>query len=144
MAPTQLQLAAALIESYEGLRLTAYQDTRGIWTVGFGSTSIGGKPVVKGQTITQEQAEAALSDYLSAALPMVGGRPLIEQAALLDFAYNCGVGALHRVLASEHLPPGDAMKVNLLDFDHEGGQVSEALARRRRVEWLLILASRAV
>jgi lysozyme len=141
MQPTALQLATALIESFEGLRLISYPDQRGIWTVGFGSTYIDGKPVVASQTITQAQAEAALEAYLSPLLDRVAGKPPIAQAAYLSFAYNCGQGALLRVLASEGLPDGDAMKVTIMQFDHIGNVVSDALKRRRTVEQMLIDAA---
>lgn len=39
----------SLIKRFEGCRLTAYQDSIGIWTIGYGHTS----GVAKGQTITQ-------------------------------------------------------------------------------------------
>ena len=41
----------------EGLRLKAYQDTVGVWTVGFGQT---GPKIVDGVTVTVEEAEAML------------------------------------------------------------------------------------
>jgi len=35
-----------LIKGFEGLRLTAYRDTAGVWTIGYGSTRYhDGKPV---------------------------------------------------------------------------------------------------
>ena len=49
-----------LIKSFEGYRLDAYRDTRGIWTIGYGHT--GG--VTQGQRITAGQAE----EYLKADL----------------------------------------------------------------------------
>lgn len=42
----------------EGVRLKAYQDVRGIWTIGVGHTSAAGPPsVFQGLTIPQEEAE---------------------------------------------------------------------------------------
>ena len=46
----------SLIKRFEGCRLTAYQDSIGIWTIGYGHTS----GVAKGQTITQIQADRYL------------------------------------------------------------------------------------
>ena len=46
----------ALIKKFEGCRLTAYQDSVGVWTIGYGHTS----GVRKGQTIAQAQADAFL------------------------------------------------------------------------------------
>jgi len=49
------------IKEHEGLRLVAYLDSVGVWTIGYGDT---GKDVVKGLTITKEQAENRLSKRL--------------------------------------------------------------------------------
>lgn len=49
MSQTTNQAGLKLIESFEGLRLTAYQDSVGVWTIGYGHT----KGVKKGQTIPQ-------------------------------------------------------------------------------------------
>lgn len=47
------------IADREGLRTTAYRDTRGIWTIGVGHTSAAGDPdVYEGLTITREEALA--------------------------------------------------------------------------------------
>ena len=49
------------IKEHEGLRLVAYLDSVGIWTIGYGDT---GPDVVKGLVITKEQAENRLSKRL--------------------------------------------------------------------------------
>ena len=41
------------IKSHEALRLKAYQDSKGVWTIGWGHT----KGVKPGDVITREQAE---------------------------------------------------------------------------------------
>lgn len=138
---TLIQLAAAVIASYEGLRLKAYTDSGGVWTIGFGSTEINNKPVVNWQTITRDEAEAALENYLKPIIPMVASYPLIAQAYLLSFAYNCGQGSLKRVLASKDLPDGDVMKVDILHFNEIRGIPSDALTRRRTVEKMMIEAA---
>lgn len=43
-----------LLRTFEGCNLTSYQDSGGIWTVGYGHT---GPDVTQGMTITQAQAE---------------------------------------------------------------------------------------
>jgi lysozyme len=52
MPQTTNQAGLTLIESFEGLRLTSYQDSVGVRTIGYGHT-LG---VKAGQTITQQQA----------------------------------------------------------------------------------------
>ena len=55
----------ALLKRFEGLRLNAYQDSGGVWTIGYGHTSAaGGLPVNRGLNITYEQAEQLLKDDL--------------------------------------------------------------------------------
>ncbi len=48
----------ALTKSFEGLRLEAYQDCAGNWTIGYGHT---GPTVSAGQSITEAEAEEVAS-----------------------------------------------------------------------------------
>ncbi|HHN72786.1 MAG TPA: lysozyme, partial [Thermopetrobacter sp.] len=51
----------ALIREFEGLRLTAYRDAAGVWTIGYGHTSMAGPPEVRpGMRIGREEAERIL------------------------------------------------------------------------------------
>ena len=50
------ELILKLLANYEGLRLNAYQDAVGIWTIGFGATRIDGRPVRPGDKISKEKA----------------------------------------------------------------------------------------
>jgi lysozyme len=54
MSQTTDDTGLQLIESFEGLRLTSYQDSVGVRTIGYGHT----QGVKQGQTITQQQAQA--------------------------------------------------------------------------------------
>jgi GH24 family phage-related lysozyme (muramidase) len=47
-----------LLKRFEGCRLEAYQDSAGIWTIGYGHI----EGVSEGQTVTQAQADAFLCD----------------------------------------------------------------------------------
>lgn len=116
---TTLELAARLIRVFEGLRLTAYQDTGGVWTIGFGHT-LGVKP---SDTCTFEQAQEWLAEDSKLLVKAVDGKPLLARAAYISFGYNCGAGALARVLAG---------KSNLGDFthDHKGQELAGLVARR--------------
>ncbi|EBA8674316.1 lysozyme, partial [Salmonella enterica] len=51
------QLFDQFINEKEGNTLLAYRDNGGIWTVCRGVTRIDGKPVVKGQRMTQSQCD---------------------------------------------------------------------------------------
>src|SRR5271155_633134 len=83
----------AMIEGFEGIRLTAYQDQRGIWTCGYGHT----QNVTEGTECTQEIADAWLSQDLATAENCITRmvKPVITQNqydALVSFAYNIGCG----------------------------------------------------
>jgi len=124
-----------LIESFEGLRLTAYQDSVGVWTIGYGHT----RGVAQGQTITQQQAEAFLQQDLAVAEGAVNGlnQTLTDNqfAALVSFTFNLGGGNLSKLL-SHGL---DAVADRILLFDHAGGRQLPGLTRRRTAERALYL-----
>ena len=89
----------ALLKGFEGLRLKAYQDIGGVWTIGYGHTSAaGGMGVYKDLTITYEQAEQLLKDDLARMTYPVIERlvkvPLTQGQfdALASFIYNLGEG----------------------------------------------------
>jgi lysozyme len=128
----------ALSKSFEGLRLTAYQDVGGVWTIGYGHT---GPNVRAGLTITQAEADALLRSDVEDAVTCVNRAvnvPITQNQfdALVDFCFNCGRGSL---LQSTLL-----RKVNIGDFagaaaqfalwDHAGGEVVEGLVKRRTAE----------
>ncbi|WP_375645154.1 lysozyme, partial [Bartonella sp. MR100HLJHH] len=86
----------ALIKQWEGLRLNAYKDAIGVWTIGYGHTNNAGKPFVhKGMAITEKQAEELLCQDLrqfeNAVERAVTVSLTDEQfAALVSFCYNVG------------------------------------------------------
>jgi lysozyme len=83
-----------LIKGFEGLRLDAYQDVAGIWTIGYGHT----RGVVAGMTFTQDQADQALADDLLGAETSVDGAVTAvattdnQFAAMVSLCYNIGAG----------------------------------------------------
>lgn len=80
----------------EALRLKAYQDSKGVWTIGVGHT----QGVRQGQVISREQAMAFAKDDASHAAVLLAG-VLTESAilslsehqwsALISFTFNLGV-----------------------------------------------------
>ena len=87
-----------LIKQYESLRLTSYQDSGGVWTIGYGTTMINGSPVGPGMSITQTQAEQYLADHINTNVaPAIKSKTksLITQSmfdSLCCFTYNVGSG----------------------------------------------------
>lgn len=82
----------------EGLRLTAYQDSTGIWTIGYGQTGTG---ITKGVTWSQAQADGAIlarihwiETQLSNNLAYFNKLSPVRQDVLINIAYNIGVGGL--------------------------------------------------
>jgi hypothetical protein len=58
----------ALTRKFEGLRLTAYQDQVGVWTIGYGHT---GPDVHRNLTITEDQADVLLHADIAQAVTCV-------------------------------------------------------------------------
>jgi lysozyme len=94
MARTINTAGLNLIKSFEGCKLTAYQDVAGIWTIGYGHT-LG---VTAGMVFTQDQADQALaSDLLSTETAVdkaVAGVNTTDNqfAAMVSLSYNIGSG----------------------------------------------------
>jgi lysozyme len=127
----------ALTESFEGLRLTAYQDSVGVWTIGYGHTN----GVQKGQTITLQQAEAFLVADIAWAVAFVNHvlTVLVTQGefdALVDFVFNLGSGTLAHSTLLQLVNTGNfaAAANEFAKFDHAGGKVVAGLLRRRLAE----------
>lgn len=133
--------AAAIIKSFEGCKLVAYQDVRGIWTIGWGHT----QGVHLGQTCTQAQADAWLeSDLKEAAYELLQYSPGPfapgAQDALTSFVFNLGIGNYRSSTLREYVDSQNwaAVKTELLKWTHSGGLVIAGLARRRQAESDLI------
>lgn len=100
----------ALIKRYEGLRLEAYRDLAGILTIGYGST---GSHVKEGMEITEVEAEALLKRDLArfenGVDAILGGVPTTSDqfSALVSFAFNLGLMALHRSTLMKKHRAGD-------------------------------------
>lgn len=84
-----------MIKRFEGCQLSAYADSGGVMTVGYGHT---GPEVHTGLTWTQEQADEALAHDAAkagdAVERMVKAATQGQFDALTDFVFNLGAGAL--------------------------------------------------
>lgn len=121
-----------LIKSFEGCKLTAYQDAVGVWTIGWGHT--GG--VKAGQKITQAQADEYLRKDLAkfeAAVNKINTVNFNENqfSALVSFAYNCGTGNLNKLcIGRTKAEIGSKM----LEYNKAKKKVLAGLTRRRKAE----------
>jgi lysozyme len=128
----------ALTESFEGCKLTAYQDVRGMWTIGYGHT---GPEVCAGLVWTQAQAEAALLADVQNAVTHVNSLVRValtqpEFDALVDFTFNAGGGAFANSTMLKLLNAGNyqGAAAQFDRWDMAGGQVVAGLLRRRQSE----------
>jgi lysozyme len=125
----------ALTEQFEGLRLTPYQDSVGVWTIGYGHT---GPDVHPGLTITQMDAEALLLRDVGDAARSVNQLVTIpltqnEFDALVDFVFNLGATAFAGSTLLRDLNAGNlaAAAGEFQKWDHAGGRVLAGLLQRR-------------
>ena len=100
----------------EGIRLKAYQDTKGIWTIGIGHT---GPEVVKGYQINELMAYDLFHKDVEWAMDAVNDNvyaPMTQNQfdALVSFVFNVGAGAFKRSTMLKYL--------NVLDYEKAAKQ----------------------
>jgi len=132
----------ALVKEFEGLRLKAYKCPAAVWTIGYGHTSAAGSPEVSpGLEITKDEAEEILKrdmvQYEAGVEKLV--KVELEQCqfdALVDFAYNAGVGALAKstLLKKVNAEKFDEVPAEFMKWTKGGGKELPGLVRRRRAE----------
>jgi lysozyme len=101
-----------LISLEEGCKLTAYKDSRGIWTIGWGYNleSHGySRDECEGLTWTQEQADAALADEIQGVMAELDRRwpkwrdlDEVRQAAIVSSVYQLGAPGASKFFATIH------------------------------------------
>lgn len=137
----------SLIKQFEGLRLTAYQDSVGVWTIGYGWTQpVDGKPIRPGMTIKEETAErllrTGLVGYESDVSKLVKVKlTQVQFDALISFAYNLGARALSTSTLLQKLNAGDYAGAadEFPRWNKAGGKVLPGLTLRREAERALFL-----
>ena len=124
----------SLIKKFEGCRLTAYTDSVGVLTIGYGHT---GKDVVPGLTITQMMADALLATDLERFEAKVMKYDHIyhwsqcEFDALVSFAYN--IGSID-ALTDNGKRDRQTIRSSMLLYRKAGGRVLAGLEKRRILE----------
>ena len=137
-----------IIKHFEGRELMAYQDSVGVWTIGYGHTSAAGPPTVyAGQTITEAEAESILKKDLE--LFEGGVRDVVKVSinsnqfsALVSFSFNVGLGALADSTLLRKLNAGNYQGAanEFPRWVKAGGQTLPGLVRRRDAERALFLS----
>ncbi|ENR4993248.1 lysozyme [Enterobacter roggenkampii] len=138
----------ALIKQFEGCKLTAYQDSVGVWTIGYGWTKpVDGKPIRAGMTIKQETAERLLKTGLVSYENDVSRLVKVDLTqgqfdALVSFTYNLGARSLSTSTLLRKLSGGDYAGAadEFLRWNKAGGKVLNGLTRRREAERALFLS----
>ena len=126
-----------ILKYFEGCKLTAYQDSVGVWTIGYGHT----KGVYDGMTITQDQAEqmllSELEEYEGYIENMVTV-PLTQNQfdALVVWVYNLGPTNFRNSTLLKELNAGNynAAGQEITRWNKAGGKVLAGLMKRREAE----------
>ena len=142
-------MALNTIQQFEGLKLKAYKDSVGIWTVGFGNifNLDTGNPIKEGDEISLETAERWLKievDNLQAKMIKVITVPLNDNqwTALTSLTYNIGFGAFKRSTLLRLLNAGaskEEVAKQILRWNKAGGKEIKGLTNRRKAESNLFL-----
>jgi GH24 family phage-related lysozyme (muramidase) len=131
-----------LIKQFEGCKLTAYQDSVNVWTIGYGTTNadkaITNTKICKGLTITQKQAD----DWLAKSVNQKYAEKVMKYNptykwnqnqfdALCSFAYN--IGSIDQ-LVQYGTRSIKEISNKILAYNKAGGKELPGLTRRRKAE----------
>lgn len=137
-----------LLNSLETCKLKAYQDSAGIWTIGWGTTHFEDyAPVKKNDIISQKIADNLRDNELEGIYSKIVDFVKIpldqyEWDALLVFCYNVGVQGFKTSTLLRELNAGNEIKENYFtrwDKIHIDGKLiaSKGLLERRKKEYKL-------
>lgn len=129
-----------LIQELEGFKAQATL-VGGVYVVGYGTTTIDGRPVEAGQTCNEAQAQIWLEEALALAQTAVNtlvktklSQPMFD--ALVSFVYSVGVNAFARSTMLQLLNSGQYVAASR-QFDqwvYDKGKLVKELVSRRREE----------
>lgn len=138
--------AIDLIKKYEGFRPHAYQDSVGVWTIGYGTTRINGQPVKAGMTITEDQALQLVQQEVNKLWSQIEQISRVnlnqnQMNALVDFAYNLGFNALKTSTLMKYINQSkfDQAANEFTRWVYADGKVLPGLVKRREAEKQLFL-----
>lgn len=136
-----MRVSKVLIKSirrFESFRSKAYQDTKGVWTIGYGHTL----NVKEGDSITRKEAEKMLQDDLKEYESYVDSLDICQNDqchfdALTDFAYNCGIENLRTSNLLQIIRQGreeSEIREEFMKWIYSGKRKLRGLALRRKWE----------
>ena len=145
---TFIEIAAALSRRFEGCYLSPYLCPAGVPTIGYGATFYpdGRAVTLKDMPITREYADFMLiwmikNIYMPAVFKLCQKIDTPERAAaLIDFAFNLGVGRLKSSTLRKRVNSEQWVQVptELRKWNKGGGKVLRGLTLRREAECQLI------
>ena len=126
------------IRRFESFRSKAYQDAKGVWTIGYGHTH----QVKEGDTITRKEAEKLLQEDLQEYENYVNSLFVCHDDqcrfdALTDFAYNCGIENLRKSTLLKYLYEDreeEEIRGEFMRWTYGGKRKLRGLAFRRKWE----------
>ncbi len=131
-----------LIKEFEGLRLSAYTDSVGVWTIGYGHT----KGVYSGMTITEAQANAFLDEDIKSHAYGIYNYVAVQLNqnqfdALVSFHFNLGPYILQGSTLLNYLNSRNwnMAATEMKKYTYAGGVSLAGLVRRRNAEAELFL-----
>ena len=136
-----------LIKEFEGWRSQAYKDSVGVWTIGYGHTSMAGSPTVSsGMVISLETGEEILRRDLQKFQSSVEKYVKVDlndnqYGALVSFTYNLGERNFSKstLLKKVNAQDWSGAANEFRKWNKAGGKVLKGLVRRRDAERLLFL-----
>jgi lysozyme len=140
---TTSEKGLALIRSFESLRLTAYRDGGGIWSLGYGHTD----DVEPGDTCTEQEALDWLKRDANEAeiCILTSVETTLTQSqfdALCSLVFNIGCEAFEKSTMLRLINDGHmkAAKAQFMRWNHDNGVAVAGLTRRRAAEAALFAA----
>jgi len=145
-----LELAAELCRRYEGYRAKPYLCPAGVPTIGYGSTYYADKRKVTLEDPAMEEGAARAllmveleHTYLPGVLRNCPVLATNERRcnAIVDYAYNLGVGRLQTSTLKRKInaQDWDGVQEQLMLWTKGGGKVLPGLVARRKAECLLVI-----
>ena len=141
--------ALNLIKKFEGLELTSYPDTGGIWTIGYGNiiNKDTGQAIKPGDKIDLATAERWLKMDVAEREKKIKGLIKVpvtanQMAAMTSLAYNIGTGAFGSSTLLRLLNSGSDKKLvadQFLRWNKVQGKEVKGLTNRRKLERELFL-----
>lgn len=126
------------IKEHEALRVQAYKDDGGVWTIGYGHTGAAAKP---GAQIDELTAKRLLRDDLQVAEHAVNSQVKVDLSqsefdAMVSFVFNVGAAAFKTstLLAKLNVGKYDEVDEQLMRWVYIDGKRSRGLANRRAKE----------